>query len=111
MTTFRYPPQAANGKLSVSDNATAEAITSAIQTRLGERVFRNTYGSNLDEFTVTNDLSQMLADLQEAIVSSTLTYQPLSLAVNGYVDDDGITVVTVEYDDSQKTDTVVVKIQ
>lgn len=110
MTTIRYPVQAANGKLILSDNATAEAITSAIQTRYGERVFRNAYGNNLDEFTTTNDLSTLLTEMQSAIINSTTDYRPLSLSVNGYIDDYGSTVITVNYDDDERTNTITVKL-
>ena len=110
MTTFKYPPQAANGKLILSDNATAEAISSAIQTRYGERVLRNTYGNNLDEFVVTSDLSAMLAEMQEAIIASTIAYRPLSLAVSGFIDNEGHTNITVNYDDDERTNTLTVKL-
>ena len=108
MTTFKYPPEAANGKLVLSDRASSEAIISAIQTRHGERVLRNTYGNNLDEFVSINDLSSILAELHESIINSTRDYRQMSLAVGGFIDDDGHTRITVEYDDDQRNNTLTV---
>ena len=110
MTTLKYPPQAANGKLMLSDNDTAEAILSAIQTRYGERVFRNTYGNDLDVFVVTGDIASLLVELREAIIASTIDYLPLSLAVSGYLDENGNTIITVDYDDDERTKTITVKL-
>lgn len=106
MSSFKYPPQAANGKLVISNNATAEAISQAVQTRYGERVLRNKYGNDLDEFMVFTDLSTILQNLQEAIVDSTQEYRPISLALTGSIGDNGVISVNIEYDDDERTRTI-----
>jgi hypothetical protein len=103
MSTFRYPVGAANGKLLLSDSPVAEAIRQAIQTRYGERVFRNTYGSDVEEFSLVTDLDRILAELTEGIIDSTEDYQPLSINLAGYIDDDGYCQISVEYDDGTGT--------
>jgi hypothetical protein len=103
MVTFRYPVGVANGKLLLSDSPVAEAIRQAIQTRYGERVFRNTYGSDVEEFSLITDLDRILAELTEAILDSTEDYQPLSIYLTGYIDDDGYCQISVEYDDGTGT--------
>jgi phage baseplate assembly protein W len=102
MATFKYPVQAANGGLVLSDNYVGEAIISAIQTKQGERVFRNRYGNSVEELSVTNDLSSTLAQMTEAVIDSTSEYQPLSLSISGYIGDDGLTIIDVEYSDDQR---------
>lgn len=110
MATLKYPLQVANGGLLLSDDATAEAIISAIQTRYGERILRNTYGNDLDEFTNTNDLSRLLAELEEAIINSTLDYRPLSIFLEGSIGDFGTVSITVEYEDTERTGTITIKL-
>lgn len=109
MSSLKYPPQAEHGKLMLSDNAVVEAIISAIQTRYGERVLRNAYGNDLDEFTVTSDLSSMLIEMQEAVAASTVDYLPLLLAISGDLDEDGNTVITVNFDDDIRIETITVR--
>lgn len=108
MTSFKYPPQAANGKLVVSDtaDATKEAILQAVQTKYGERVFRSSYGNGVDEFTVVADLQATLDDLQQAIVDSTADYRPLFLNVTGEIRDDGRINILIEFDDETRIQTL-----
>jgi phage baseplate assembly protein W len=102
MSTFKYPVQAANGSLVLSSNYVGEAIISAIQTKHGERVFRNRYGNSVEELSVTNDLSTTLTQMTEAVIDSTYEYQPLSLSISGYIGDDGLAIIDVEYEDDQR---------
>jgi phage baseplate assembly protein W len=106
MATFKYPIQAANGSLVLSDRYVGEAIISAIQTKQGERVFRNRYGNSVEELSTTNDLSSVLAQMNVAVMDSTSEYQPLSLSLSGYIDDSGQTVIDVEYSDDQQQENV-----
>lgn len=110
MSQFKYPPQAANGKLLLSEDYTKEAIVQAIQTRHGERVLRNRYGNDLDEFSLVSDISTVLAELEESIIDSTYEYLPLSLAISGEVNDDGTMSVDIEFDDDQRTQNISLRI-
>jgi hypothetical protein len=111
MATIKYPVQAANGKLLLSNNAVAEAIISVIQTRYGERVFRNSYGNDLDELRTVSDIDATLADILECIIAGTIEYQPLSISVDGYIDDLGLASIAVEYrQDGDRPQTINLKI-
>lgn len=110
MSSFKYPPTAANGKLVLSDNGTKEAIIQAIQTRYGERVLRNRYGSDLDEFLVVSDLTAVLLDLEQAIIDSTQEYLPISLGISVEISDDGTISVYIEFDDDERTQTISLKL-
>jgi phage baseplate assembly protein W len=107
MTSFAYPPQAANGRLVLSDNAAAEAIRSAIQTKLGERILRNTYGSDVDELTTATDLDVVLAQLQEAILDSCAEYLPLAITLSGSILESGQTEIQILYNDTETITTVI----
>jgi phage baseplate assembly protein W len=104
MATLKYPLSAANGELLLSqdDRATVEAITQVLQTKHGERVFRNYFGSDLSEFDVISDLSSVLGTLELSIANNLNEYTPLSLALEGSVDDSGVVSVYVEYQDSDQ---------
>lgn len=111
-TTFKYPPEAANGKLLVSEGteATKEAIVQAVQTKYGERVFRSSYGNDIDEFTVIQDLEETLGELRTAIADSTAEYRPLSLSVTGEIGDDGRLDVLILFDDESRVQTLTIRI-
>ena len=108
MSTFKYPPQAANGKLLLSENYTKEAIIQAVQTRYGERVFRNRYGNDIDEFSIVRDLSSLLLDLEEAIINSTQEYRPISFSLTGDISTEGVVSVHIEYDNEERTQNITV---
>lgn len=102
MSTIKYPLTAANGKLLLSDDtrASVEAITQVIQTSTGERVLRNYFGSDLSNFDTISDLSGVLAALEVAISSNLSEYQPLTVGLEGSVNDDGVVTIYVEYQDA-----------
>jgi hypothetical protein len=110
MTTIKYPLQAANGKLLLSDNANVEAITQVIQTKQGERVLRNTYGTDLNELDTIGDLSTVLGSLSRSIAAGTTEYLPLAIGLEGSVTDEGIVNVYVEYQDDQELNTLTVQL-
>jgi phage baseplate assembly protein W len=110
MATIKYPLTAANGKLLLSqdDRATVEAITQVIQTRQGERVLRNYFGSDLNELDTLSDLSSVLATLEASISNGLSEYTSLAVGLEGSVDDDGVVTVYVEYQDNDQLSTATV---
>lgn len=108
MSTFKYPPEAANGKLLTSEDAeaTKEAIMQAVQTKYGERVFRSSYGNDIDEFLVIQDLEAVLSELKDSIAESTEDYRPLFLAVTGDIKDDGRVDVLIQFEDNRVLQTI-----
>lgn len=100
MTTFKYPLQAANGKLVLSDNDSAEAIMQVLQTRKGERVLRNTFGTEIEELTTITELGTTLGVIENDIRSATEEYQPLEVSLEGSLYDDGSAQINVQYTDN-----------
>lgn len=100
MSTFKYPFQAANGGLVISDNASAEAIMQVLQTRKGERVMRNTFGTEVEELTTIAELGTTLGIIETDINNATEEYQPLEVVLNGSIYDDGSAQVQVYYSDT-----------
>ena len=101
MTTFSYPLQATNGTLALSEDkeANKEAIEQVILTRKGERVLRNTFGTEVEELTTLTELGISLGSMEQDIVASTSEYQPLAIALSGSIGDNGVAEVLCEYDD------------
>lgn len=91
MTTVKYPLQAANGDIMLSPDsrATTEAVLSALQTRKGERVWRNNYGSDLEEFQLVSNLPSVLQQLKQDVVYSTTSYPQYTLELQGSINEDG----------------------
>lgn len=110
MTTFKYPIQAVNGTLVLSEDSNREAILQVVQTRYGERVLRNTYGTDLDEFQVVQSLEDIAQEVEQAIIDGTEEYKPLVVAVNSNIADDGTMYLDIEFDDDARTQNLTVKI-
>lgn len=110
MTTFKYPLQAANGKLVLSDNASAEAIMQVLQTRKGERVLRNTFGTEVEELTTIAELGTTLGTLEQDIIDATEEYQPLEVNLEGSLYDDGSAQIQCYYSDDLSDGTFVTRI-
>ena len=105
MTTIKYPLTAVNGDLVLSNRSRAgiEAILSAVSTKHGERVLRNNYGQGLEELTTIGDIAAIITQITEDIYDSTRDYVPLSVVVDGRIDDDGQLVATIYYNDETIT--------
>lgn len=100
MTTFKYPLQAANGKLLLSDKPNAEAILQVLSTRKGERVLRNTFGTEVEELTTIAQLGTTLGTIENDIRGATLEYEPLEVTLEGALYDDGSAQITCYYSDN-----------
>jgi phage baseplate assembly protein W len=100
MTTFKYPVEAANGNLVLSNNPSAEAIKQVIQTRKGERVMRNYFGTEVEELITITELGTTLGTMEQDIENATDEYQPLNVTLEGSVFDDGSASINVYYTDS-----------
>lgn len=104
MPTFKYPVEAANGGLVLSDNPSAEAIKQVIQTRKGERVMRNYFGTEVDELVTLTALGTTLGTMERDIEAATDEYQPLDVVLEGSLYDDGSASINVFYTDSMTED-------
>lgn len=110
MATFKYPFTASKGTLVLSDDnkANGEAIAQAIQTHKGERVLRNYFGVEVEELSTLTQLGALLGSLEKDIAEATAEYQPLTLTLEGSMNDDGTAQVTCEYNDLFSEGTVTV---
>lgn len=107
MTTFKYPLQAANGKLVLSNNPNPEAILHVLQTRKGERVLRNRFGTEVEELTTVVELGAVLGSLENDISQATEEYEPLEVNLEGYLSNDGTAQITCLYSDGLSTGTFI----
>lgn len=106
MTTIKYPLSvSATGDLLLSDNdrAAPEAILSSLNTRTGERVYRPSYGNSIDELATISDLSRVLGGIEDAIGRDCSEYVPLTVAVEGEINDDGVASATCYYTTEEVT--------
>lgn len=110
MPTFKYPLQAANGKLVISNNASAEAIRQVLQTRKGERVMRNTFGTEVEELVTIAELGTTLGTIEQDIREATEEYEPLEVELEGSLYDDGSAQITVLYSDNLNDGTFTTRI-
>lgn len=107
MTTLKYPLAIENGGLrlaSTEDERVAGAISSVIQTRKGERVLRNYYGSDLKPFDLVGDPEEIKLVTSLTLDESMGDYPDAAWAVLGATpNDSGMVAIDIIYNNKRLT--------
>lgn len=106
---LKYPVSAVGGGLELAVDPAKEAVQSAIFTAIGERVLRASYGQDLEIFDLAEDLGEMAAELEEAIIASCADYEISDVSVSARsIGDDGQIFFDVFYSASSVADSLVI---
>lgn len=108
--SLRYPLQAVNGKLVLTDSypvIVGQCILAALQTRLEERVYRPEFGLPDHTFDSISNLALILAEVRTAIeLAIAEDFPEVTFQVLGGVSDDGKLDLQVAYQSPEFSDRV-----
>ena len=112
--SLRYPLEALNGKLVLTDSypvIVGQSILAALQTRLEERVYRPEFGLPDHTFDSIGNLALILAEVRGTIeLAIAEDFPEVTFQVLGGVNDDGRLDLTVAYQSPEFSDRVEVTI-
>lgn len=109
--TIAYPLQIENGtlKLSRGYECDRDAIFSVLQTKVGERIERPSYGTPDYVFSAVGSVQPVLGRIEAALTDQIPAL--LAIDVSGSINDAGLLDMAIEYSSQEGADTLGLRIR